>query len=105
MGPVGTRLTGLIDDAAAVLARATTQLSGGSTVAARHLVARAGRDVAAVLDTPLTPVGPNANGLVVLTNALERILTAHGALLRGQLDEARRPLELARFGVDILLPG
>jgi hypothetical protein len=93
-----------IADAAGLLLRASTKLEGGSATSARHLVARAGRLTAGVLDAPLTLSGPSTGGRIILANAVERMQQAHAAIGAGNATSALERLRSTQFGLDLLLP-
>jgi hypothetical protein len=96
---------GLVDDSFRLLARAGQAIDDGALTSARHLVARAGRSAATVLDAPLVAGPLNADGRVVLNGALTRIRTAHAALAAGNAADAAAPIGTARGAIDLLLPG
>ena len=92
--------------AANLMTRASTNAQAGSLVSARHLTAKATRQVIPVLqqwERGIVPAGYGTNSTRVLANTVQHMQTAHTALRAGSVEAALAQLGSARFGASLLL--
>ena len=94
----------LISNAFAFTGRASTQLEGGSPTAARHLLARASRDLTqAQHAAPFTP--GYFGSAPIIDTARTRIDAARALIGAGNLPASSDAIASTKFGFDLLLPG